>query len=267
MSPKNKAILLMLICATMWSTGGIFIKLVPWHPLAISGWRSLIAAAVVLTYLLVNRVPFRFGRQAAVNGVMMCLTFITFVIANKLTTAANAIVLQFTAPVFLMIYSAILFHEKFRKQDAMAVFCTLSGISLFFFDQLQPGYILGNCVAILAGACMAGMYLTVGHADEPTRMGGMLLGHLFTAAVGIPATFFFDLELSATAVGCIFALGIVQLGVPYILLILSSGTVRRWPALCWGRWSRCSTPSGSFCLTARPPACSHCWAAWWSSLQ
>lgn len=222
MSPKNKAILQMLICATLWSTGGIFIKLIPWTPMAIAGWRSLIAAAVVLCYLLHGHVQVRFGRQAVLNGALMCMTFLAFVIANKLTTAANAIVLQFTAPVFLMVYSTLLFKEKFRRADALAVLCTLGGISLFFFDQLQPGYILGNCIAIGAGAFMAGMYLSVGRAEAPVRMGGMLLGHLFTALAGIPFTFFTDTEVSLTPVLSILALGIVQLGVPYILLILSS---------------------------------------------
>lgn len=222
MSSKNKAMLQMLICATLWSTGGIFIKLLPWNPLAIAGWRSLIAALVVLAYLRLRRVPVRFNRQAAINGALMCCTFLAFVIANKLTTAANAIVLQFTAPVFLMVYSTVLFHEKFRRADALAVLFTLGGISLFFLDQLQPGYLLGNCIAIGAGAFMAGMYLSIGRADAPTRMGGMLLGHLFTALVGAPVAFFTETRLSAVPVLSILALGIIQLGLPYILLILSS---------------------------------------------
>lgn len=222
MSPKNKAIIQMLVCATLWSTGGIFIKLIPWNPLVIAGWRSFIAALVVLAYIRINKLPVRISRQAVINGVLMSLTFLLFVIANKMTTSANAIVLQFTAPVFLMVYSVVLFHEKFRKADAFAVLFTLAGISLFFFDQLQPGFLLGNCIAILAGATMAGMYLSVGRADEPTRMGGMLLGHLFTAAVGIPFSFFTDMQLSTVPILCIFGLGIIQLGIPYILLILSS---------------------------------------------
>lgn len=222
MSPKNKAIVQMLICATLWSTGGIFIKLIPWHPMAIAGWRSLVAVLVVMAFLKIRKMPFRINRHAVINGVLMSLTFLCFVVANKLTTAANAIVLQFTAPVFLMVYSVILFKEKFRKADALAVLLTLGGISLFFFDQLQPGFLLGNCIAVVAGACMAGMYLSVGRADEPTRMGGMMLGHLFTAAVGIPFTFFTDTPVSTVPVLCILGLGIIQLGIPYILLILSS---------------------------------------------
>jgi drug/metabolite transporter (DMT)-like permease len=222
MSPKNKAIAQMLLCASLWSTGGIFIKLIPWNPMAIAGWRSLIAAGVVVFYLRRGRVPVRFTRGSLSHGVWTCLTFLAFVAANKLTTAANAIVLQFTAPIFLMVFSALLLHEKLRRADVAAVTCTLGGISLFFLDQLQPGYLLGNCIAIAAGACMGAMYLCIGQSDAPARMGGMLLGHLFTAAVGVPFTFFTPAPLSVPAVGSLATLGVVQLGIPYILLILSS---------------------------------------------
>lgn len=222
MDPKRKAILQMLLCATMWSTAGIFIKLIPWSPFVIAGWRSLIAAGTVLFFFKLWKIKFRFNFRAVLNGILMCFTFLAFVIANKLTTAANAIVLQFTAPLFLMAFSAILFHQKFHRADIAAVIATMGGIALFFFDHLKPGYLLGNCVAILAGAFMAGMYLGLGNADEETRMGGMLLGHLFTAAIGIPFTFFTPAPVTSAAVLCILALGIIQLGIPYILLTLSS---------------------------------------------
>lgn len=222
MDPKRKAILQMLLCAAMWSTAGIFIKLIPWNSFVITGWRSLISAGTVYLFLRIFKIKFKFNRNAVFMGLFMCLTFNAFVLANKLTTAANAIVLQFTAPLFLMVFSAVLFHEKFRRADIIAVIATMGGIALFFFDKLAGGYVLGNIVAILAGAVMAAMYLAIGKADEDTRMGGMLLGHLFSAAVGIPVTFFVSTPLSTVSILCILALGIIQLGIPYILLVLSS---------------------------------------------
>lgn len=222
MDPKRKAILQMLVCATMWSTAGIFIKLIPWNPFVIAGWRSLISAGTVLIFLRIWKIKFKFNLRAVLMGLLMCLTFFSFVCANKLTSAANAIVLQFTAPLFLMVFSAVLFHDKFRRADLIAVLFTMGGIALFFFDKLSGGYLLGNCIAILAGAFMAGMYLAIGKVDEETKMGGMLLGHLFTAAIGIPVTFFTPTPISTGAILCILGLGIVQLGIPYILLTLSS---------------------------------------------
>lgn len=222
MDPKRKAILMMLLCATMWSTGGIFIKLIPWNPFVIAGWRSLISAGIVFVFLKLWKIDFCFDRRSVLNGILMCGTFLCFVGANKLTTAANAIVLQFTAPVFLMIYSTVFFHEKFCRADLAAVLATMGGIALTFLDQMKSGYLIGNCVAILAGASMAGMYLTIGKASNASSMGGMLLGHLFTAAVGIPFTFFTPTHLSTPAVLSMLGLGIIQLGIPYILLVISS---------------------------------------------
>lgn len=222
MDPKRKAILQMLVCATMWSTGGIFIKLIPWNPFVIAGWRSLVAVGTVLLFLKFGKIKFKFNIRAVLMGLLMCLTFFSFVSANKLTSAANAIVLQFTAPLFLMAFSAVLFHDKFRRADLVAVLVTMAGIALFFFDSLDAGHLLGNCIAILAGAFMAGMYLAIGKVDEETKMGGMLLGHIFTAAIGIPVTFFTSAPISTAAILCILGLGVIQLGIPYILLTLSS---------------------------------------------
>ena len=222
MDPKRKAILQMLICATLWSTGGIFIKLIPWNSFVIAGWRSLVSFGTVMFFLRLFKIKYKFGRSSVIMGIFMCLTFFAFVTANKLTTAANAIVLQFTAPLFIMAFSAVLFHEKFRRADIAAVLISLCGIALFFFDRLKGGYLLGNIVAILSGVFMAIMYISIGKADEESRMGGMLLGHLFTAAVGIPVTFFVSTPVSAGAILCILALGVIQLGIPYILLTLSS---------------------------------------------
>ncbi|NLG92074.1 MAG: EamA family transporter, partial [Clostridiales bacterium] len=102
-----------------------------------------------------------------------------------MTTAANAIVLQFTSPVFIMILSAFFFHQRFYKADIIAVAFTLTGISLFFFDKLGTGNLIGNCLAILAGLFMAGMYVFTGRMDDDARMSGILFGHLFTAVIGI----------------------------------------------------------------------------------
>lgn len=217
LSPQKRAILLMVICSTLWSIGGIFIKLIPWNALVIAGWRSLLSAGCVLVYLRAFRMRPVVNRASLISGVMLALTFLLFVSANKLTTAANAIVLQFTAPVFILVLSAVFLHQKFSRADIITVILTMVGISLFFFDQLAPGNLLGNLVAIGAGFSMACMYVATGHTDEQSRMSGILFGHLLTALVGVPMMFVFDTPLSAPAVLSIFVLGIVQLGIPYVL--------------------------------------------------
>lgn len=218
---RKKAVAQMLIAAALWSTGGIFIKLIPWNPFAIAGIRSLIAAVAVFAYIKKTGVRFQLSKKAAQSGLFMSGVFFFFVIANKLTTAANAIVLQFTSPVFILILGALFFHQKCKKGDIITVIITLGGISLFFFDQLTPGNLLGNCFGIVAGLMVACTYLVVGEVDEDTRMSGVFLGQIFTAIIGTPFVFFTDAPVTAVSVTAIIALGIIQLGVPYVMFALS----------------------------------------------
>lgn len=215
---KHRAIILMLICSSLWSIAGIFIKLIPWNPLVIAGFRSLVASLVVVVYMKARKQKMIFNRDAFVSGIFLCATFLCFVTANKLTTAANAIILQFTAPIFILVLSAVFFKQKFIHADIIAVIATTCGIALFFFDQLSPGKLLGNIIGILSGLFMGLMFIFTGRTtDDNARMSGIFLGHLFTAVVGVPAAFFFPTPVSTTAVLSILALGIVQLGIPYVL--------------------------------------------------
>ena len=137
MSNENKAIMEMLACAALWSIAGIFIKLIPWNAFAVAGIRSLIAGAVIAVYMAAKRYRFVPSRRALIAGMLEGGVYLCFVCANKLTTSANAIVLQFTSPVFIVLYSALFFKEKIKRSDLTVVLFTLVGIALFFFDQLQ----------------------------------------------------------------------------------------------------------------------------------
>ena len=213
---EKHAVFLMAACAGLWSIAGIFIKLIPWNSLVIAGLRSLIAAVVVFLYMYVAKIKIKINRSSVVSGFFIAGTFLAFVSANKLTTAANAIVLQFTSPVFILVISALVFHQRFHKMDLLTVVVTLFGISMFFFDKLGTGSLLGNCLGIFAGLFMAGMYVVTGRTDADSRMSGILLGHVFTALIGVPLIFVFPTPVTSQAVMSILALGIVQLGIPYI---------------------------------------------------
>ena len=217
MDPKKRAILYMVMCALLWSTAGIFFKLLPWNPMAIAGLRSLISAGVYILFMRHQKITFVINKYSILSGVFLCGVFVFFIAANKLTTSANAIVLQYSAPIFIIVFSSLLFKQKFRKVDILTVFVTLGGISLFFFDQLSGGYMVGNLLAILAGIFFAAMFVTTGRADDRSRSSGILLGHVFTAVIGVPFAFFFPTPITPTTVATILALGIFQLGIPYIL--------------------------------------------------
>ena len=222
MNNKNKAIIQMLTCAALWSIAGIFIKLIPWSAFAISSIRSLVAGTTLLVFIKINKYKIIFNKHTLVAGLFMGLTYTSFVLANKLTTAANAIVLQFTAPLFIVVISAVLYHQKIRRSDLIAVLCTLVGIAMFFFDKLEGGYLAGNIVAIVAGVFMACMYMTTGNAESEERFSAILIGQIVAFLIGLPVVISTHPVFSAGPVACILALGIFQLGIPYILYAKAS---------------------------------------------
>ena len=214
----------MLLCASLWSIAGIFIKQLPWSGLAVAAIRSLIAGLTFAVYMAVQHMRFRFDRRTLTAGVLAGSVYLCFATANKLTTAANAIVLQFTDPIFIILFSALLFHQRPRRADVAVVLVTLCGIALFFFDQLQPGYLLGNIVAIFSGFFMACMYVSVGNLPAEERFSAILIGQCFTFLVGLPAIVLTKPVLDLTTLGCILVLGVFQLGISYILFARASMT-------------------------------------------
>lgn len=222
MKKENLAIIEMLICATLWSIAGIFMKLLPWNGFAVASLRSLIAGLTIAAYILIRGKRIIINRRTLVTGVFTACVYTCFAVANKLTTAANAIVLQFTSPVFIVIFSALILKKRIRRSDALVVSFTLLGIALFFFDQLRPGYILGNFVAIAAGMFMAGMFMAVGELEGEQRFSGILIGQSLTFLVGLPFVIATRPEFTAVTTLSILILGVFQLGISYILYVESS---------------------------------------------
>ena len=218
MDPRKKSILQMLLCATLWSTAGIFIKMVPWSPFVIAGWRSLIAGGIALLFLRGQKLRFVWTRHSRLAGLALALTMTLFVIANKMTTAANAIVLQFTAPVFIVIFSALFFGKKFRSADVVTVLVTMAGISLFFFDKLSAGHQLGNVIALGAGVAFAFYYISLGDSPEDERMSAIIIANGLAFLACLPFTFTAQPVVTPVSVLFIVLLGVFQLGIPYVLL-------------------------------------------------
>lgn len=221
-SGRNIGIIQMVLCAVLWSIAGVFIKFIEMNPLVIAGGRSFFAAITVIAYMAVTRQKFILSRDTLTSGALLAAVFLCFVGANKMTTAANAIVLQYTAPIFVLIFSMIFLHKKPRAVDAAAVLLTLLGVTVFFIDSLDAGNMLGNIVAIFAGMFMGGMFVAVGHTKGEEKMSGILLGHIFCALVGLPFLAFTENTLSVSGIGFLALLGVVQLGIPYILYALAS---------------------------------------------
>ncbi len=220
---KNKAILEILLCAALWSVAGILMKQIPWSGFVIAGFRSLLAGAVMACYMAVRRIRLRLDRRSVFGGAALCATMTLFSVANKTTTAANAIVLQFTSPIWILLLSAVFLKKRFRRADLLAVAFTFLGIVLFFMDGLRAGHTAGNIVALAAGLAFGLYYISLGDCPEEDRMSAVLLGHAMTFLVGVPAAIATRPAVGTTALICLFALGVFQLGIPYVLLAHAAG--------------------------------------------
>lgn len=224
LSAKRKAMLLMALCGVMWSLGGIFIKLISWNPLLIAGIRSIIAAIILGGYMYYKRIPINICKCSTGAGIGLSSSCMLFVMANKLTTAANAIVLQYAAPVFILIISAVFLKQKLHKREIIVVSITMAGIILFFFDQLSTGSMIGNLLGILAGIGLAVMLVMIGLGgkDDSIRMTGILIAHCLTSVIGTPIGLMTTTSTTGLEILYIVILGIFQLGIPYVLFAIAT---------------------------------------------
>lgn len=213
MDKRKTAIIQLIIASVLWSTGGILIKLISWNPVAIAGSRSLIAALVILIYL---KKPVITRSRSQISGaVAYASTVILFVIANKMTTAANAILLQYTAPAFVAVLGLWLLKEKIRWYDILSILVVFSGLILFFNDGEGSGNTLGNLIAIASGFSLACVTIALRFQKNGSPVETMLLGNFLTFLVALPFMLsgFPDLQ----GIIAILLLGVVQLGISYIL--------------------------------------------------
>lgn len=212
-SPSTRYLFIMIITSLLWSSGGILIKLVNVGPIAVSGLRSLIAAAIIFAYL--KKPKFTWSLYQVLGAVSYASMAITFVAATRLTTSANAVLLQYTAPIYVAILGSFILKEKTKLKDWITIAITLTGIVLFFIDSFSLGGTLGNILALLSGFCFALFIVCSRQQKEGSPMETILLGNIVTAIICMP--FAFSAEFDAASVIGIVSLGIIQFGIPYVL--------------------------------------------------
>jgi drug/metabolite transporter (DMT)-like permease len=174
--------------------------------------------------LFTRREGFGINKISAITSILYAGLIILFVLATKLTTAANAIFLQYTAPVYVLLLEPVFYKEKFRGRDFITVALCVGGMSLFFVGKLRPQDISGNLLALASGVCFALFVLLMRHAKarDVNRASSAIYGNLI--AVAICAPWFFGAAkrgISATDFACIAYLGIVQIGFAYLLFTLA----------------------------------------------
>lgn len=218
----NRNVLLLLLTALFWSLGGVFIKSIDWNPVAIAGSRSLIA--VCLIAVLRPSVLRRFSWTAFFGGVAYTLTVVLFVVATKLTTAANAIFLQYTAPIYIALLSPWLLQEQVRRSDWILIGIAFGGIALFFCDRLSLEGTWGVIAALASGFSYAWLTVLMRREKSASPETTVFIGNLMTVLVAAPAMW------PPVNLGhnwpWLMALGVIQLTIPYLLYARAIRRVR-----------------------------------------
>lgn len=222
MASRQKGTLCVFLAALLYSIGGLCIKLIPWGGMSINGGRTAIALVVIGGYLIWRKHPLRINRWIFLGALCVFGCNALFSVANKMTTAANTIVLQFTAPIFVIIFSLCFFRKKPQKLDILACGVVFGGIVFFFLDSLSMGGGIGNMLALLAGAAYAGIFM-MNDMPDSDAISSVFLGDVLSAVTGLPFLAR-ETNFSATALISLFVLGVFQVAVAYILLTIGLKT-------------------------------------------
>jgi len=214
-------LLLVLGAAILWSTGGLFIKATSLSGLEVSFGRSLLAAITVSVFT--RREGFGLNRVTALAALLYATLLILFVLATKQTTAANAIFLQYTAPVYVLVLEPVFYKEKFRRRDLITIAVCIVGMSLFFVGKLRPQDVSGNLLALASGLCFAFYFLLLRHssARHVNRASSVIYGNLLVVLIAAPAGLAAVQHLKAADAACVAYLGVVQIGFAYLLFTLA----------------------------------------------
>lgn len=210
----TRAVGQLLAAALLWSLAGVLIKGIGWPPLAVAGGRGVIAALFLVA--TTRGLNFTWSRVQVGAALAYVGCTVTFVVANRMTTAANAILLQYTAPIWVALFGAWFLGERPTKADWWAIGATLVGMSLFFADELRLSSVVGNLIGVSSGVCFAGVAILMRRQKESSAVESIILGNVFAFIIGLP---FMVTAPGLTSEGWILLgiLGVVQLGLSYKL--------------------------------------------------
>ena len=220
-SAKVSPLLFVIAAAVLWSTGGLFIKWTSLSGLELSFGRSLLAAITVAIFT--RHEGFGLNKVTALASVLYAALLLLFVLATKETTAANAIFLQYTAPVYLLILEPLIYKEKFRRRDLIVVTVCVIGMSLFFVGKLRPQDVTGNLLALASGFCFACYFLLLRHSTSRSvnRASSVIYGNLLLVLVAAPAGLRAVPQMNMHDALSVLYLGVVQIGLAYTLFTVA----------------------------------------------
>ncbi len=214
LSDHSKGVLAVVLTALLWSSGGLLIKLISLNAMQLSFFRCLIAAIVFA--IIFRRKVLILNRLAVMNSVFYATVLTLFVIATKTTTAANAIFLQSTAPIYVLIFEPIINKTRWEPINIITIAVCFSGMILFFMGELSPGHLEGNIVALLAGVAFAAFFLGMRKNDKKYQQSAIFYGNIIVAVICIP--FIVELQyLSFNDLWMVSFLGVFQIAAAYAI--------------------------------------------------
>ena len=255
MSPRKRGLLYVLAAALLWSTGGIGIKAIADSALKVTFYRSLFAAIALMLF---------FGRGVwgrrrwtstkafviAIVSYAACLT--TFVIATKLTTAANAIFLQYAGVVWVLLLSPVVLREPMRARDAIAIGAAIAGMALFFVGRFDTHGMAGNVLALVSSIFFAALILAL-RREQQAAESAITWGNVAAALALLPfvAT---DLHLTPKSFGVLLFLGVFQIAMAYVFFVRGLKLVTATEASLTGMLEPVANPIWVFLLLGERPS-------------
>jgi drug/metabolite transporter (DMT)-like permease len=219
---RLQSIIFLILTAVLWSSSGLIVKIMDWHPLSILSARSVIASLLFLAYL--RRFPTRWSRAQIIGAIGYAGAQSLFIMATKLTTAANAIFLQYTSPIYIALLGYWLLHERPRRADWIAMPVIFAGLVLFFGDRLSLEGLYGNLLAVLSGVSTAVMMLCMRSQKAAVPAYTILLGNILGAIIGLP--FLLRETWTLSYFGIVLYLGLFQIGLSFLLYSIAIKHVR-----------------------------------------
>jgi drug/metabolite transporter (DMT)-like permease len=212
LSEHQKGILYVFTAALLWSSGGLFIKLISLSAMNLSFFRCSIAA---ITFALIFKKRILLvNKLSIINSLFYAVVLITFVIATKTTTAANAIFLQATAPIYVLIFEPLLNKSRYETINILTVGVCILGMILFFVGKLEPGHLEGNFIALISGITFAALFLGMKQNDQQYQQSTIFWGNILVAIICVP--FLFSMEvITIKDLWMVTFLGVFQIAVAY----------------------------------------------------
>jgi drug/metabolite transporter (DMT)-like permease len=223
---------------------------VPEPPLKVAFYRSAFAAVALFLYFRPRRVPRSGPILVAIAAYAGCLT--TFVVATKWTTAANAIFLQFTGVVWVLLAAPILLGEPRRRGDTAAVVAALAGMSLCFAGKLEGRSLAGDAMALLSSFLFAFLVISLRRERGSGAEAVVTFGNLLAAAVVFPFVAS-NLSVDARSLAWLAFLGVFQLASAYVLFVAGIRSVPAAKAALIGLLEPVANPIWVFLAIGEKP--------------